>query len=403
MSEGWRPLIEGGAGEGDRVRRAVDRIAEQAAGRLTAAPSANLSSGDPGLALLFAYLSRADHGDIERAAELARAFLERAADALASEAASPWLFGGWLGAVFVAEHLQGALYGPEVDLAGELVPALETLVARPDAHFDLSFGTAGVLVVAAERARQRRDAVVDRILERGVEGLRASATGGEPGRTWRTRPTPLLPTASGLYPEGFFDVGVAHGVPGVIGALARCHARGIDGAGELARDAVAWLAAQEQGPSVGSAYGTFFVPGEPPRTSRLAWCYGDAGVAGVLAAAARALDETEIAALATRIGHRAAARTPADSGVEDPGLCHGSAGLLLVFHRLWCATGDPVFAAAARGWLASTLDGLERLERDGGALPEVGLLRGLAGTALALEAAISSQAPDWDAFLLLSP
>lgn len=82
-------------------------------------------------------------------------------------------------------------------------------------------------------------------------------------------------------------------------------------------------------------------------------------------------------------------------GAVDAGLCHGSAGLAHIFNRHWQATGERVFADAARRWFGRTLARIDHVS--GG-----GFLSGRAGVALALLHAASAREPTWDRVLLLS-
>jgi hypothetical protein len=90
--------------------------------------------------------------------------------------------------------------------------------------------------------------------------------------------------------------------------------------------------------------------------------------------------------------------------IEDAGLCHGTAGLAHLYHRLLQLTGEPVFARAARHWLRATLRlrtpgrgiGGYRSLQPGGWRSVPGVLYGTAGVALALDALLSRDAPDWD-------
>ncbi len=146
----------------------------------------------------------------------------------------------------------------------------------------------------------------------------------------------------------------------------------------------------------------------------MAWCYGDPGVAAAFAAAGESLDDRALRAFALDVAHAAARRPVESSGVVDAGLCHGAAGVAHVFHRLWRASGDPVCRDAALAWFERALErvadrpnvagfatfGFER-RREGEYVEDPGLLTGAAGTGLALVAAVSRRAPEWDRFLLL--
>jgi hypothetical protein len=110
----------------------------------------------------------------------------------------------------------------------------------------------------------------------------------------------------------------------------------------------------------------------------------------------------------------AATRDRDTTGVRDACVCHGAAGLGLMFARLaHAADGDPALEAAAASWYRATLE-LEQPEHPVRFPPyvtdpklplgdaSVGLLTGAAGVALALQAAVTDVEPAWDRVLLLS-
>jgi lantibiotic modifying enzyme len=388
----WRPLVTGV--ERRRVLNIVAQTARALTSRTSAAPSGDLSDGDPGIALLFAYLARVPEARFADAGDWAREFLARGLSRPAITT-FPALFGGWLGSAWAAQHLEAQLCGGSKDLCAEVVPVVESLIASPDErHFDLVYGLAGAGVFLAERGDRESIALLDALIRR----LRARASAEAPGLSWWTAPRDVAPAARARHPVGHYDVGVAHGVPGVCAVLAIAAAHGVELARQICRSAIDWLLAQEEPAPSASGFTSCFVPGEARHPSRLAWCYGDPGVAGALATCAAALDADDLRMAAHRIGRRAALRDVATSGVVDASLCHGAAGLSLIFQRLWQATGDELFADTARRWMWDTVARLA----DGGGLMEAGFLTGRAGAALALLAAASEIEPAWDAALLLS-
>ncbi|HEX2223156.1 MAG TPA: lanthionine synthetase LanC family protein, partial [Thermoanaerobaculia bacterium] len=150
-----------------------------------------------------------------------------------------------------------------------------------------------------------------------------------------------------------------------------------------------------------------------PAMSRLAWCYGDPGLAVTLLVAARGagVPEWEKAAVDTAVS--AAARPYELSRIRDAGLCHGSAGIAHLFNRLYQATGEPRLAEAARFWFDWTLEFRQpgngvagfrswNTDTDGGQMwrGDAGFLEGAAGVGLALLAATSPIEPEWDRLLL---
>jgi hypothetical protein len=211
---------------------------------------------------------------------------------------------------------------------------------------------------------------------------------------------------------------MAHGVSGIVAMLAAALASPSAPAAtaDLLEGAVKWTLAQRLDGVDGSCFpgGVGAPAGGGP--ARLAWCYGDAGLAVALLLAARALADDRLQRVAHEVALRAAARPLEGSGVIDAGVCHGAAGLAHLFGRMWQLTADEHCAAAAREWLGRTL-ALRRPalavagfpwmtadDADSGVLPhaEPGLLVGAAGVGLVLLAACSGRDPCWDHALLAS-
>jgi hypothetical protein len=114
-------------------------------------------------------------------------------------------------------------------------------------------------------------------------------------------------------------------------------------------------------------------------------------------------------AAAVETAHGAALRTPENGRVTDAGLCHGSAGLAVIFARLCETIGGPELHDATRTWLLRTIDYLERDGFAGTSTPQratcfrgLGLLTGAAGILLALSSLTTSSAAAWDRALGLS-
>jgi lantibiotic biosynthesis protein len=85
--------------------------------------------------------------------------------------------------------------------------------------------------------------------------------------------------------------------------------------------------------------------------------------------------------------------------VNEPGLCHGAAGLMHIFNRIYQATGQSVFRDAALRWLDDTL-ALCDFPAGNRWQESCGLLNGAAGIALALLAVVGDREPRWDRILL---
>ncbi len=423
---GWTPLLAGDTA--GRAWAAIEAIARDVPPpRAADGVSPGLARGHAGLALFFAYLAaaRGEAGDRERALE----HLDAAAEGLATEPLGTGLLGGFTGVAWALRHLAaGPLAGESIaaDATEEIDDALEGLLdgGAWGGPYDLIEGLAGIAVYALEGLAPSSPSIpappspaaesARRLLSRVIDELERTADRRDQGLAWFT-PSELLPEHQrAVAPGGYYNCGVAHGVPGVVAVLARCRAAGVEPrrSAALAAPAVEWLLARRQRPSAGSVFPSWVGPGIPPHPARLAWCYGDPGVAAALAVAAAEAGRADWRVAALETARRAAARPPERSGIEDAGLCHGAAGAGHLFHRLHRATGDPALGAAAEHWLGKAIamrepgrgiGGYRAWEPSaGGWQDEPGLLVGAAGVGLALLAAVTPVEPAWDRLLLCS-
>ena len=214
------------------------------------------------------------------------------------------------------------------------------------------------------------------------------------GTYWWTPPELLPDHQRAEHPKGHVDFGVAHGQPGPIWALAAAKQAGID-VGTVLDDAVDWLLAHQLDSPLGRFTYTTTLDGSALEPARLAWCYGDLGIAATLMAAAQMVGRADWRVEAAAIARLAANRSVESSGVTDAGLCHGAAGVGHLFHRLHDATGDADLADASQRWL-DLARGMPEPEH-------AGFLNGPVGVELALLASTTDVDPGWDRLLLASP
>ncbi len=422
-SPAWRPLLP--AGLAGRALAAAEEIAADLRSALARADPPPplplnrarfaLAGGLAGQALFFAYLDRAlsGRGYDETAVEL----LELALDDLDRADATPGLYAGFAGTAWTVEHLRGWLTDAEGEDSGEEVATLVAglLEASPwRLGYDLVSGLVGIGAFALERwPRPMGREALERVVARLAESAERSARGA----AWWTAPGEMTPRAQLETPDGRHDLGLAHGTPGVIALLGQACALGVAAAAArpLLGEAVSWLLAQQNPAGAPCRFPMRLAPGEERRASRVAWCYGDLGIAAALLGAARGAGEADWERTALALARGAAARSFEDSKVIDAGLCHGAAGNGHLFNRLFQATGDQVLGRAAHDGFARALEmrrpgeGIggflawvpdERLERGWHADP--GFLTGAAGVGLALLAAATPIEPAWDRALLIS-
>ena len=418
----WAPILTGSLAEGalDAVRAIAGELRIPPPGFSpngepeSASEAASLAGGRAGQAVMFEYLAKADL--VDRAAETGEAFLDAAALAAGELAMPPSLFGGFPGVAWAVAHLDERSRSAGEDPNEDVDAALHDHLTRPTSvgDYDLVNGLVGLGVYALER--QSRPGARD-LLAVVVDRLDELSEPVDAGVRWRTRPEALPEHQRRICPGGHYNLGVAHGVPGVIALLGGACVAGIarERARRLLDGAVGWLLSQELPRESPSAFPMWTAPGIAGRPARSAWCYGDPGIAAALLCAARAVGNPYWEGEALTIARRAAARRQERAGVRDAGLCHGAAGLGHLFNRLWQATGDPWLAEAACFWFARTVE-LRQPGRgiagyaachsrpDGTStwVDDPGLLTGAAGIALALLAAATPVEPAWDRMLLAS-
>jgi len=414
MRANWRPVLHGDeAAEALAVARDVAAAIEPL---IDTCDDASVAGGASGHAVLATYLDRAlPENGYDRMADR---WLARAATLLRRQRMDSGMFSGFPGVVWTISHLD-AMRNPDArDRGAAIDDALGVFLERSPwtGCHDLVSGLAGLGVYAAERAARPTAA---RCASSIVARLDETAERRDGGITWHTPPRLLPPNQRELVAEGYYNLGVAHGIPGIIAALATLWAAGVDR--ECTRflldGAVAWLLSMPWADGNAAAFPAWVpvVDGAPRHDvppARLAWCYGDLGVAAALLVAARAVGEGAWEHAALCIARRAAARPQNESGVADAALCHGAAGVGHVFNRLYQATGDESLGAAARMWIRRALDmreprcGVAGYRAYAGAddswKDDAGFLTGAGGIALALAAAATEIEPAWDRVLLLS-
>jgi lantibiotic modifying enzyme len=299
----------------------------------------------------------------------------------------------------------------EFDRNEEVDSVLREYLSTPtwNDSYDLISGLVGLGVYAADRLPRT---VARECLELIVDHLDKLARPMNPGVTWWVPPERLKPSAREEHPQGYANLGVAHGVPGAIVLLARACAEGVatEKASRLLSGSLEWFLAQKFPSTSESLYGDVYSPTSEKRPSRSAWCYGDPGVAAALFCAAHWTSDSRLQREAHEIGLHAVRRSPATAGVVDAPLCHGAAGLGHLYNRMYQATGETAYLAGARAWFSRALEMRQTDEGIGGYsswrqnawTSDWGLLAGATGIGLAFLAAATSIEPDWDRLMLAS-
>lgn len=160
----------------------------------------------------------------------------------------------------------------------------------------------------------------------------------------------------------------------------------------------------------GSHFPTSIIKSRPLSKSRIAWCYGDLGIAFALWQAGKVLKQSEWQAKALQIFKDSANRKDTGhEGVIDAGICHGTAGLALMFRRIYLETQLDIFKETCNYWIEQTLeyarfpDGAVGYKAYTGEwINDYSFLMGITGIGLTLLSYLENDSQDWDEILLLS-
>jgi lantibiotic modifying enzyme len=285
-----------------------------------------------------------------------------------------------------------------------------------ESEFDVISGAAGTLAVLLAMPQPSHN--VESAIRRLISALTVlcAPTDHAERQNWLV---PSRITASAKEGRVEYNVGLAHGVLGVAAVLSAAHKRGYETDGMIAAidNVYSWFARQriqgpvgvtwphevpaESGPSGGGMYDS--------RSTRCSWCYGTGGAARVLwqASGSLAVDMRKLAleAIESVIPYQ-----PAELGLDGPSLCHGTAGMLMIYLRfaneLHCENFDSAITLFTSALIAAC-DAefpfyVQDPRPDGEYVDEPGFLTGAAGVGLALLAASTGLEPRWDRMMLLS-
>lgn len=412
----WVPVLP--ANLRDRAKDALQAIMASSPSPDDPRPGPSLAVGHAGIALLYGYAYLAFPSE-QHFYDLTQQHLERAVELLETTHSNPWLFTGFSGVAWTVDHLQhigliqeGEDFNESVDQALWDFLSTEPWRGLPE----LISGIAGIGLYALDRHGKGRG---QEIVARVVDILFQKAEQTPHGLTWFDTPELLHPITRELYPRGLFNLGVAHGVPGVIGFLAMALSQGHAHARALLDSSISWLLSCRDPHENGSLFGTGFGRLEKPNPfgSRLTWCYGDLGIALVLLLAARLTQDSILEAEAMVMVKACATRHTPEKGIIDGCICHGAFGNAHLFCRLFQATGDEACLTRAVDFYHMGLDMRRETLEAGGfltyrppqpgestrepwiALP--GLLEGSTGVGLALLAATTHVEPCWDRHLFV--
>jgi lantibiotic modifying enzyme len=296
------------------------------------------------------------------------------------------LFTGAAGSLFAAKYIararggyDGFIAGLETHVTGALYELTQLRDTAHDHEVDLISGLAGIYVALGAPPLSADLEAARRSIARMVEN-----------------PDGLLRviTANDTLSPPRVNLGVAHGLPGVVAA----YLMGAHDPAVVSR-AVEYLIAV----SVDGAGSRWPYQAGDGGAARSAWCYGAPGVSAVLCDAACALADDDLVATALRSACTAAAHPLAEKGVRDDALCHGKSGIALTLWVVSRLTGDCAASLQAQDLIAEVADdyrtdlafGYVREAMDRSVAHDATFLTGTAGIAAAMVTMAGKADPSW--------
>ena len=415
LKQKWTPILTGETAR--RGWQAVEAVSQALLSRNDAAQThATTPQCCYENALLCRYLAAATNE--QHWVNRAHTFLNEAIDDAQSLVPSLGLFAGLGGLGWTIEHLSrfdSREAGDDQDSNVEIDAAILRTLERGlwPGPYDLISGLVGFGVYFLERL-PAENAI--RGIKAVISQLESLARHTGQGITWHTRADLLPDWQRERYPQGYYNLGVAHGVPGVLYFLAEVAERGVDERAEgMLGGAMAWFLMQRR-PRGSLSWFPPWIATEEPSDTRLAWCYGDLGIAGVLLGISRRAGRADWRTFAEGLVENCLAWPVERAGVNEAPLCHGAAGAAHIFNRIYQDEGDERRRDAANAWFERALAMWRPGSGVGGfsvfTLPDPNgpvvwkaspaLLDGSLGVALALLAGLTPIEPQWDRLMLLS-
>jgi len=360
--------------------------------------SVGLYDGDFGALLFLCKLIELD----DKLMPVVEYFSQKFTQKLLSTSNSLTFCSGLSGCLYILEYFQRQdIMEVEIDQSINfdkiLLKKLEVEMANN--HYDILHGALGIGLYFLNKGDSK---IVNKIIDYLLES--AEVDKNKNIYKWKSK----------LNREGEigFNISLSHGIAGIVVFLSKLIKEKSNRESDLEKmllGAINYIDSQR----LDDNYYSFF-PYQSKQNqseSRLAWCYGDLGVGICYWTAGCALNDVELKSKAIDILLASTKRTSFEqTQIEDAGICHGSAGVCLIFRRMYIETNISEFHEASLYWLERTLDfaefddGLAGYKTNMGGIwqKDYSLLTGISGIGLVLASVILDDDQKWDEILLLS-
>lgn len=219
-----------------------------------------------------------------------------------------------------------------------------------------------------------------------------------------------------LSKEEFFNFGLAHGIPSIISILTRIYKqkKNRNKISLLINKSINFILNYRNSPDELSIFPYAIGETNHIKSSRLAWCYGDLGIASTLWNYGKITNNSKWKKEAVNIMLHSSKRRDLNSNmVLDAGICHGTSGIAHIFNRFYQETQIEKLKETSLYWYDETFkmskfeNGLAgfktwQTEEFGGWKNDYSFLEGVTGIGLSLVSSVSNSEPKWDQALLLS-
>jgi len=392
-------------------RSRLESIVNTLAGQWEEIPDPGLMTGLTGVATLFFHCGRSMGSDrIENLGYLA---LEKAIGSIDKGFNWPSFATGLTGMKFTLHHLGNQQFISQADASAldSMEPVMFEFARKrmQEGEYSYLHGGLGYLpgLDRGAGAQAQSKQLITMLMEQSVNPL--------PGQiAWETCNPKTGQTE--------INLGLAHGVPGIMLLMAsslNCwsqHDQIALNSYEAVASAVPSMVdflmhCRLEKASNGSLFPHRMVGGKPDKPGRLAWCYGDPGVATALWQTGLFMQRTDWQSMALEWLIKSSGRIRTrENRVYDACLCHGTAGLALIYYKMADLTGQERLLDASIHWTRATLDHAQHSDAPAGYLflgpgnrytPNLTFLEGITGVGLALNTLINAESGGWETALLL--
>jgi lantibiotic biosynthesis protein len=387
----------------------IENLATEILADKEAIERVDVFGGKPGIALLFAWLGYLYPE--KKYADKAFELLEQMIGDMGEIQWSLDMGAQLAGAAYVLQHLQNAGIIDEADDLG--LEAVDDFLLNSAPvyaemkNWDPILGIGLMIIYFLERHKKTGDAAPLEKITQLIIRLSTKEAGYD---VWVT-------PGHHYQPKDCYNFGTAHGMPGLISCLSKVYALGIGrtALAPLIDSCIRFLLSKQNGPDDNSQFPSYlFTEGETDEShlSRLGWCYGDLGMAFALIHWGQASEQENWVAQGIAIAEKTTHRNLESAACTDACFCHGSIGLVHMYHRLYQNTQKPVFKTATLYWVNHSLEKFYKQSSELGSYPFMsynleankafptrsnGLLEGATGVALVYATLLFEVPGAWDA------